>query len=176
MATWNHSQVIFSLLQRPELIVAWCLLLEDKQRTKAPFSWKQQTTGRVDGYPEAKIQPQLQDLLEYYTPNQDAVALAHLAFDKGRLEKALPPPPARPAVPEKDYESRYTRQSSTTHPPPPQYAPPPPPVPHVSMDDMPPWNTFLSTIPEDSNLPTNVCDYDAIAAAFDHLHHEFRHF
>jgi len=175
MATWNHSQVIFSLLQRPELILAWCLLLENKQRTKSPFSWNQQTTGRVDGYPEAKCQPQLQDLLEYYTPNQDVSALARLAFDKGQVEKALPRPPARPAVPEKDFGLHHAPQFSATHPPPPQHAPPPAPVLQDCMNDVPSWD-FLGTIPEDPILPTNLCDYDDIAAAFDNIPREFCHF
>jgi hypothetical protein len=173
MEKWNHSQVIFSLLQRRELIVPWCGLLESKQMTKSPFSWKEKTTGRVEGYPEANIRPQLQDMLEYFTPDRDAVALVRLAFEKGRLEKKLPPPP----VPEKDHDLQVV----ATHAPPPQpqYAPPPPPPPPLvqeRMEEVPPWNTFLGTIPEDMNLPTNVCDYDAVAAAFDQLPYELRHF
>jgi hypothetical protein len=170
MMAWNHSQVIFSLLQRPEIIVAWCRLLESKQRTRFPFSWKPESTGRVEGYPEANAQPQLQDLLEYYTPDQSAVELARLAFEKGRREKALPPPP----VPEKDNEPHYAQE----YPPhqPTQPALRQQPFLHDVINDVPSWNTFLGTILEDPSLPTGVCDYDAFAAAFTDNSDEFHCF
>jgi len=92
VANWYHSMVIFSLLQRPAIQLEWNRLLKSTCEQQLTLAWNRHSTGRVEGYPETGDAPQLQDLLEYYTPDQDAALIAGLAFDK------LVPPP----VPAKD--------------------------------------------------------------------------
>ncbi|KAH9876282.1 hypothetical protein J1614_004161 [Plenodomus biglobosus] len=104
-SNWYHSKVIYSLLQRPAIQKEWHKLLENRQERELTIGWNQGSTGRTEGYPESNPTPQLQDLLEYYTPDQDAAALALLAFDKLKL----PPPP----VPRKDH--RKTSLDDLTH-------------------------------------------------------------
>lgn len=160
---WKHSQVIWSLLQRPEILREWCRLLESKQRTQNPFSWKQSITGRSEGYPDMDHPPQLQDLLEFYAFPQDAAVIARLAFETGlrTREVSVAPPP----VPEKDHllpqstqqQPLLPEQLSSSH-----VLSPCDPI------DFPTWNTFLGTIPEDPCQPTNVVtlNYNALNAAF----------
>lgn len=92
MANWYHSMVIFSLLQRPAIQLEWNRLLKSTCEQQLTLAWNRHSTGRVEGYPETSHAPQLQDLLEYFTSDQDAASIASLAFDK------LVPPP----VPAKD--------------------------------------------------------------------------
>lgn len=155
MANWKHSHVILALLQRPEILPYWNHLLYSKQRFNPRFGWNQHTTGRVEGYPEANPHPQLQDLLEFYTPEQSAEALVRLAYDKGLLRKELP----RPPVPPKDYATR-PQQSTTLQ---------------DLLNDTETLNRFLSTIVEDDVQPTGVCtlDYEAMNEAFDPKYHSF---
>ncbi|RMZ66226.1 Zinc finger C2H2 [Pyrenophora seminiperda CCB06] len=82
ISKWYHSMVILSLLQRPDLCYEWIGLLRSAQPRITSCSWNQHSTGRVEGYPESNPTPQLQDYLEYFCPDQDAAALAQLAFDK----------------------------------------------------------------------------------------------
>ncbi|KAJ4357892.1 uncharacterized protein N0V89_002469 [Didymosphaeria variabile] len=166
MADWKHSRVIWSLLQRPEILQEWCRLLETKHRTKNPFAWKASTTGRSEGYPDTNTQPHLQDLLEFYTSSEDAAAIARLAFETGLREKKLPSIP--PPVPEKDRYPQQPPQQSTF--PQSQHAAPLFAAIYDPMTDMPAWNPLLGTIPEDPFQPANVVtlDYDALNAAFSH--------
>jgi hypothetical protein len=93
---WYHTNVILSLLQRPAILHEWMRLL----RVQPPITgrgWNQSSTGRVEGYPESNPFPRLQDCLEFFTPDQDAVALVQLAYSK------LSAPPTPPPVPPKDY-------------------------------------------------------------------------
>lgn len=160
MEDWHHSQVIFSLLQRPEILRHWCRLLEVKQRTGTPFRWRRHDTGRVEGFPESNVGPQLQDLLEYYNPGSESPAtIVQIAFDKGLKERALPNLP----VPEENLQP-------ITHPPPQRvYSQP---NQHAfdqneEIGEVSSW-PFLGTIPEDPFPATDVCtlDYDALSAAF----------
>ncbi|KAF2690706.1 hypothetical protein K458DRAFT_398703 [Lentithecium fluviatile CBS 122367] len=169
MASWKHSKVILSLLKRPEIISEVHRLLETKQRAGSLFFWKPESTGRVEGYPEANIQPQLQDLLEYYTPNKSPADIVRLAFQKGFREKALP----RPPVPEKDYAPEHAHGYIMR--PPTQHAIPRPPALQNSMDEVPSWDR-LSMIPEDPNLPTYGCDDSAVHAAFNNIPGDFHPF
>ncbi|KAL5409705.1 hypothetical protein PMIN03_005833 [Paraphaeosphaeria minitans] len=163
MADWKHSRVIWSLLQRPEILQEWCYLLETKQRTQNPFSWKESTTGRSEGYPDTDAQPQLQDLLEFYPQSHKAAAIARLAFEMGLREKELPKAP--PPVPKKDqYPQQLPRHSMY---PQSQHSDPFSAAVYDPMPDMPIWNG-LGAIPEDPFQPTNVVtlDYDELNAAF----------
>lgn len=102
LSNWYHSKVIYSLLQRPAIQKEWNKLLENRHERDLTIGWNQRSTGRTEGYPESNPTPQLQDLLEYYSPGEDAASLALLAFDKLKL----PPPP----VPRKDH-----RKTSLEH-------------------------------------------------------------
>jgi hypothetical protein len=84
MADWNHSVVIYSLLQRPEILGQWNDILQNRSKGKPfiGFGWDLDTTRRVDGFPDSNSTPQLQDELEYFTPDEDAAALAQDAFDR----------------------------------------------------------------------------------------------
>lgn len=160
MADWKHSQVIWSLLQRPEILREWCQLLESKQRTQNPFSWKQSITGRSEGYPDTNQPPQLQDLLEFHTFPQNAATIARLAFEAGLRTKESPSTP--PPVPEKDYHQPQTNQRISL-PRGESYS-------AIACDpiEIAAWDTFLGTIPEDPFMPTNVVtlDYDTSHVAF----------
>jgi hypothetical protein len=98
MANWNHSAVIYSLLQRPAILVEWNALLSVRKRTFIGFGWDAQTTARVDGYPDSNNALQLQDALEYYTSDQNAAALAQYAFDLAvkKIARERTPPPVPP--------------------------------------------------------------------------------
>lgn len=163
MADWKHSRVIWSLLQRPEILQEWCYLLETKQRTQNPFSWKESTTGRSEGYPDTDAQPRLQDLLEFYPQSHDAAAIATLAFETGLREKELPQAP--PPVPKKDaYPPQLPQHSIYSEN---QHPAPFPTTLYHHIPDMSLWN-HLGAIPEDPFQPTNVVtlDYDTLNAAF----------
>jgi hypothetical protein len=84
MADWNHSVVIYSLLQRPEILVQWNHILQNHSKGKPfiGFGWDPNTTRRVEGFPDSNPTPQLQDALEYFTPDKDAAALAQDAYDR----------------------------------------------------------------------------------------------
>jgi hypothetical protein len=98
MANWNHSAVIYSLLQRPAILVEWDAILSVRKQRFIGFGWDAQTTARVDGYPDSNNTLQLQDALEYYTPDQDAVALAQYAFNLAvkKVARERTPPPVPP--------------------------------------------------------------------------------
>jgi hypothetical protein len=141
MKDWHQSTVIYSLLQRPEIRSEWNRILQSQQRLNPRFGWNQHSTGRVEGYPDSNPTPQLQDLLEYYTPIQDAAALAQLAYEQGLLRKKLPNTPAPSQVPEKDH---YHHHHAASH-----YDP---------TEDTVSWNRFTNTIPEDDVMPSGVCN------------------
>ncbi|KAF2002608.1 hypothetical protein P154DRAFT_573809 [Amniculicola lignicola CBS 123094] len=82
---WKHSQVILSLLQQPLIRDEWMRLIRSKQEAKPRFGWSKHTTGRAEGYPYNDCAPQLQDLLEYFTPDQDAQSIVELAYNRGHV-------------------------------------------------------------------------------------------
>lgn len=141
---WHHSDVIDSLLRRPALYVEWIKILQNKRRL--PTGWNEHSTGRVEGYPESNPTEQLQDLLEYYTPDQDATVLAQLAYNKAvktntlpeMTEQLLEPPP----VPPKDYRTDRIYETPT--------------FPHLTIDTES-WTPLTYSILEDVMLPTEVC-------------------
>ncbi len=151
MSDWLHSRVIYSLLQRPVIHREWLKILQSQPHVNPYFAWNQHSTGRVDGYPENGADPQLQDLLEYFGSNDDAAALAQLAFRKV-VHPSCPPP-----VPRKDYKDHHNATLQEL------------------MDDTESWNKFMSTIPEDDLLPTNVCDMEFSMAknAFEQQYNDF---
>lgn len=101
------------------------------------FAWNEHSTGRVEGYPESHPNPKLQDMLEYYTPNQNAALLVRLAYDKMVKQTALPKISAAPPVPQKDpqisFMEELTRETES-------------------------WTQFMNTIVADDTFPTDVCD------------------
>jgi hypothetical protein len=134
MADWNHSAVIYSLLQRPVVLKEWNAILESKKRAFIGFGWDSQSTGRVEGYPDSTKTLQLQDALEYFTPGQDAAALAQNAYDLAVKKISREPPP----VPPKDC-----------------------PIPHKAtvhdmMRDTESLTQFARSIINDDQLPTGV--------------------
>ena len=135
MKDWRQSDVIQSLLQRPTIRTEWCKILQSQPQLTADFGWNQRNTGRVEGYLENNADPHLQDLLEYYTSDKDATALAQLAFSK----IAFPSRP--PQAPRKDYKDHHTATLQAL------------------MDDTESWNQLMSTIPEDNISPTDACDF-----------------
>ena len=136
ISKWYHSRVIFSLLQRPDVYYEWMNLLRGAQPRVTSCSWNQHSTGRVEGYPESNPMPQLQDYLEYFCPNQDAAALAQLAFDKMVRTSASPRVSVPPPVPPKDYRN-------------------------ISIQDLTKetesWTQFINSIVEDDVSPTGIC-------------------
>jgi hypothetical protein len=142
MNDWYQSNVIYSLLQRPEILLQWNRILRSQQRLNPRFGWNQHSTGRVEGYPESNPTPQLQDLLEYYTPAQNAATLARLAYEQGLIRKKLPSTPAPSQVPEKDYHRHHNASLPSL------------------MEEEDSWIPFTNTIVEDDLMPTGVCDWN----------------
>jgi hypothetical protein len=99
MADWNHSAVIYSLLQRPVVRKEWDALLAAKTRVYVGFGWDPKSTGRVEGYPDSTATMQIQDELEYLAPGQDVAALVRKVYLLAVKKVERGPPP----VPEKDY-------------------------------------------------------------------------
>ena len=137
---WIHSNVIQSLLQRPPVYYEWRRILQGMAPTTTLCSWNNHSTGRVEGYPDSNPNPQLQDYLEYYTPDQNETLLAHLAYKK--MVKHPPPSqsPAPPPVPPKDHRGK-TLQDLT--------------------EDTESWTQFINSVVEDDVLPQGVCHLDS---------------
>jgi hypothetical protein len=94
MVDWNHSVVIYSLLQRPTILGEWDAVLASTTRVYVGFGWDRGATGRVEGYPDRTQTAQLQDELEYLAPGrQDAAVLARKAFDLAVKKVEREPPP-----------------------------------------------------------------------------------
>lgn len=109
--------------------------MQGMQLHTVPCSWNQHSTGRVEGYPESNPVAQLQDYLEYFTHDQDAAAVAQLAYRKMIRHSppvAGPPPP----VPAKD--RRFRPQQDATR-------------------DMGLWSPLEGSIVEDDVSPRGVC-------------------
>ncbi|KAF2266732.1 hypothetical protein CC78DRAFT_614906 [Lojkania enalia] len=83
MTDWHHTRVIFSLLQRPGISESWYDYLVAKRAQNSVFGWNQHSTGRAKGFPDGHCAPQLQDLLEFFTPDQDPLPLVVMAYEKG---------------------------------------------------------------------------------------------
>ncbi|KAF2636026.1 hypothetical protein P280DRAFT_510803 [Massarina eburnea CBS 473.64] len=180
MRDWHQTQVIFSLLQRPQILPLWNRLLEVKRRTASPFRWKPRSTGRVEGWPEKGGEPGLQDLLEFWRVGEAGEALVEMAFRLGLREKELPRLPEGEGEEESgegelllELQQRSLHPALPPPPPPPQQQPQPlpltltlPPIPSVPfvpldlINDVPSWNTFLGTILEDEVQPDGVCRLD----------------
>jgi hypothetical protein len=105
MADWNHSVVIMSLIQRPAILEEWNKLLQSRMREVIGCGWDKRSTGRVEGYPDSNRTLQLQDALEFYTPDQDAAKLARAAYDQAakKVTRKRASSPVAPPVPQKDY-------------------------------------------------------------------------
>lgn len=129
---WKHTNVIYSLLQRPGIYHEW-LRLSRALPSLTGCGWNRTTTGRVEGYPESNLTPQLQDYLEYFTSDQDAAAVAQMAYRK--LKKASAPPP----VPPKDYPAASVRNWDV---------------------EMVPWGQLTNSVVEDDVLPTGISRLD----------------
>ena len=93
---WHHTHVILALLGRPGVNEAWHSLMEKKAIVNPWFRFHRRTTARAEGFPYSGRAPQLQDLLEFFTPEQDAQKLVEQAWEEGYKE---PPPVISPPVP-----------------------------------------------------------------------------
>jgi hypothetical protein len=169
MATWSQTQIILSLLTQPHLAKEWHRLLDIFQEPNPSFGWSSRWTGRAEGYPDSDCAPQLQDLLEFFTPEQDAAALARLAYEMGHVPKQTLPvslPIARPP------NTSHAGRVITRHPSPPDKELPPlpsdalddasemdgisaPTFQHICNDFMH-WDNIISSIPEDETLPDSL--------------------
>ncbi|KAH7084699.1 hypothetical protein BKA63DRAFT_1304 [Paraphoma chrysanthemicola] len=140
MDHWNHSVVIYSLLQRPAISKAWHDLVASKNRNFIGFGWDPRTTGRVEGYPDNSDTPQLQDALEYFTGDHDVVALVRKAFDCSvpRLGRSFPDTP--PPVPPKPKDYRVNHKASLQD----------------IMRETESWTQFIKSVVQDDFLPTSV--------------------
>ena len=139
MDDWNHSVVIYSLLQRPDILKEWDEIPENKQRMFIGFGWDAQSTARVEGYPDSNSTAHLQDALEYFTPSQDAAALARSAFDQAVTKVARDRPPP---VPPKDYRLNHNASLQDI------------------MKETESWKQFVDSIIDDDEFPTGVTYLD----------------
>jgi hypothetical protein len=133
-AHWYHSKVIYSLLQRPTIYLHWTRVLRSRPHITT-CSWNQHSTGRVESYPESNPVPQLQDYLEYFTPEQNAAALAQLALDK--MVKTSAPQRVHKPLPVLPRDSRTTSLQELTK-------------------ETESWTQLLNSVIEDDVFPTGV--------------------
>lgn len=122
LAKWHHTNVILALLRQPGVAHAWSNLLAKKGKTRPYFHFHPKTTGRAEGYPYTRRSPQLQDLLEFFTPGQDVDGLIERVWEEGyrapepspsHLNKDLPP---LPRVNEIQNTSFHTADHQTREP------------------------------------------------------------
>jgi hypothetical protein len=138
MTDWNHSSVIYSLLQRPAVLIKWNAVLESKRRAFIGFGWDPESTARVEGYPDSNQTLQLQDALEFFTPDQDAAALARKAFVLAVTKVARQSSEIAPPVPPKDYRVNHKASLQDI------------------MKETESWTQFVKSIINDDQLPTGV--------------------
>jgi hypothetical protein len=146
MKEWNHSAVIYSLLQRPAMRKEWDALIASKKRVYVGFGWNPKSTGRVEGYPDSTATIQIQDELEYLAPGQDVAALARKVYVLAVKKVEREPPP----VPEKDYHVRRTAS------------------PRDSTRDTDSMTQVVQEVVDDELLPigTTALDYDLLGDSF----------
>lgn len=85
-AAWMHSRVVYGLMHQPLIHEAWTNLLNTKQVEHAGrrprFSWHPSRTGRAQGFLEQENTGQLQDMLEFFSGNeQEAQWIVKAAYD-----------------------------------------------------------------------------------------------
>jgi hypothetical protein len=100
IAKWSQTRVIYSLLRRPCLWREWLQLLESNQEMNPRVNWEQREAGRAENNPDSDGSSQLQDLLEFYTADQNPATLVALAYEMNlerRVEIAPPPVPPKDA-------------------------------------------------------------------------------
>lgn len=136
MKDWNHSVVIYSLLQRPAILTEWSLLLQNKKRKFIGFGWDSQATGRVEGYPDSNKKLQLQDALEFFHVGDDASALALKAYDLAvkKIARERPTPPDH----RKDYRINHKASLQDI------------------MKETESWTQFINSVIDDERSPTGV--------------------
>ncbi|KNG43933.1 hypothetical protein TW65_09192 [Stemphylium lycopersici] len=137
-ADWKRHEETFQ--ERPEMFqcdLCPAIYFLDKDFTAHHVK---HSTGRVEGYPDSNPNPQLQDYLEYYTSDQNATLLAHLAYRK--MVKHPPPShsPAPPPVPPKDHRGKALQDLT---------------------EDTDSWTQFINTVVEDNVPPQGVCHMDS---------------
>jgi hypothetical protein len=142
MEDWNHSKVIYSLLQRPAVLRKWNAVVESKKRAFIGFGWDPQSTARVEGYPDSNKTLQLQDALEFFTPDQDATALARKAFALAVTKVARDTPEIAPPVPPKDCPVNHKASLQDI------------------MKETESWTQFVKSIINDDQLPTGVTNLE----------------
>jgi hypothetical protein len=136
MADWRHSVVIYSLLQRPALLIKWNAVLRSTNQPITRIAWNEEQTGRVEGYPDSSRYPRLQDALEYFTPKQDAAALVQKAYEFAVV--TIAPPPVPPKDSPKDYRDNHKASLQDI------------------MKETESWTQFVNSIIHDDQFPTNV--------------------
>jgi hypothetical protein len=142
MEDWNHSKVIYSLLQRPAVLRKWNAVVESKKRAFIGFGWDPQSTARVEGFPDSNQTLQLQDALEFFTPDQDATALSRKAFALAITKVARETPEIAPPVPPKDYPINHNASLQDI------------------MKETESWTQFVKSIINDDQLPTGVTNLE----------------
>lgn len=98
---WMHSRVIYGLLHQPKIHTAWEALVTNKANElggrRPQFSWHPSKTGRAQGFLEKENAGQLQDLLEFFSgDDEEAEWVAKVAFDNADMvvnKSASPSPP-----------------------------------------------------------------------------------
>ncbi|KYK58829.1 zinc finger domain-containing protein [Drechmeria coniospora] len=83
---WMHSRVVYGLLHQPLIHEAWDALVGGKQGEysgrRPQFSWHPSKTGRAQGFLEKENNGQLQDLLEFFSGNEEEARwIAGSAYD-----------------------------------------------------------------------------------------------
>jgi hypothetical protein len=144
MEDWNHSMMIYSLLQRPAILREWNAVVARKNRTFIGFGWNPESTRRVEGYPDSNPTLHLQDALEFYTSNDNAAALARYAFELAVKKVGREIPDIAPPVPPKPKDYRVKHKASIQE----------------LTKDTESWTQFARSILNDDIFPTSVTNLE----------------
>lgn len=98
---WMHSRVIYGLLHQPLVREAWNAVVEAKQTDysgrRPQFSWHPSKTGRAQGFLENENPGQLQDLLEFFSGDEnEANMVVGIAYELADIVMGAPPTPTAP--------------------------------------------------------------------------------
>jgi hypothetical protein len=96
-----HSRVVYGLLHQPLVREAWDTIVEAKRPEysgrRPQFSWHPSKTGRAQGFLEKESPGQLQDLLEFFSGDEnDANWVVNIAYELADIVMGTPPAPTPP--------------------------------------------------------------------------------
>lgn len=183
---WDQTKVILSLLQRPRVLPEFRRLIESNGVENSSFDWNQIEAGRAENNPNNDGTRQLQDLLEFYTPDQNPATLVALAWELNRQRRVeISPPPVPPKDAHNSPESKHREPAilsiasyhQTEHQPHPNqdmiigsqwvdtnvaHSPEDFSQEYHHMNEFENWDRIMSTLQEDPILPHDMMEFSEL--------------